>query len=224
MSLNWSNDAENSALITGINDVLQYIHIENSCFCFFFLKQINEFSYFLNYTDPKILNSSVYGVYIYTAEIAQGLSFFLCCSLSAQVKLQVHQVCFWSPCRCPVGLWAAGRGQQWSTANVKGIDQCVKGQVFMRSVICHILLHAWRLYANSIHHVTHTNTGVCVCVSVCFRSAVSCAGHAHASLQHRFSIQPLDQTHTEHAQQRHWVSTHTQSHFLNWDALKMINC
>jgi len=26
----WSNDAENSALITGKNDILLYIHIENS--------------------------------------------------------------------------------------------------------------------------------------------------------------------------------------------------
>ncbi len=26
----WSNDAENSILITGINYILQYIHIENS--------------------------------------------------------------------------------------------------------------------------------------------------------------------------------------------------
>ncbi len=26
----WSNDAENSALITEINYILQYIHIENS--------------------------------------------------------------------------------------------------------------------------------------------------------------------------------------------------
>ncbi len=26
----WSNDAENSALITGINYILQYIHIENN--------------------------------------------------------------------------------------------------------------------------------------------------------------------------------------------------
>ncbi len=28
----WSNDAENSALITGINYILTYIHIENSYF------------------------------------------------------------------------------------------------------------------------------------------------------------------------------------------------
>jgi len=28
----WSNDAENSALITGINYILLYIHIENSYF------------------------------------------------------------------------------------------------------------------------------------------------------------------------------------------------
>ncbi len=28
----WSNDAENTALITEINDISQYIHIENSCF------------------------------------------------------------------------------------------------------------------------------------------------------------------------------------------------
>ncbi len=28
----WSNDAENSALITGINDILKYIHIANSYF------------------------------------------------------------------------------------------------------------------------------------------------------------------------------------------------
>jgi len=28
----WSNDAENSALITGINDILQYITIENCPF------------------------------------------------------------------------------------------------------------------------------------------------------------------------------------------------
>ncbi len=28
----WSNDAENSALITEINYILQYIHIENSYF------------------------------------------------------------------------------------------------------------------------------------------------------------------------------------------------
>ncbi len=28
----WSNDAENSASITGINYILQYIHIENSYF------------------------------------------------------------------------------------------------------------------------------------------------------------------------------------------------
>ncbi len=28
----WSNDAENSALITEINYILQYIHIEHSCF------------------------------------------------------------------------------------------------------------------------------------------------------------------------------------------------
>ncbi len=28
----WSNDAENSALITEINYILQYIHIENSHF------------------------------------------------------------------------------------------------------------------------------------------------------------------------------------------------
>ncbi len=28
----WSNDAENSALITGINYILQYINIENSYF------------------------------------------------------------------------------------------------------------------------------------------------------------------------------------------------
>ncbi len=28
----WSNDAENSACITEINDVLQYIHIENGYF------------------------------------------------------------------------------------------------------------------------------------------------------------------------------------------------
>ncbi len=26
----WSNDSENSDLITGINDILQYIHIGNS--------------------------------------------------------------------------------------------------------------------------------------------------------------------------------------------------
>ncbi len=31
-SEDWSNDAENSALITGINYILQHIHIENSCF------------------------------------------------------------------------------------------------------------------------------------------------------------------------------------------------
>jgi len=28
----WRNDAENSALITGINYILQYIYIENSYF------------------------------------------------------------------------------------------------------------------------------------------------------------------------------------------------
>ncbi len=28
----WSNDAENSYLITGTNYILQYIHIENSYF------------------------------------------------------------------------------------------------------------------------------------------------------------------------------------------------
>ncbi len=28
----WSNDAENSALITAINYILQYFHIENSYF------------------------------------------------------------------------------------------------------------------------------------------------------------------------------------------------
>ncbi len=28
----WSNDAENSDLITGINYILKYIHIENSYF------------------------------------------------------------------------------------------------------------------------------------------------------------------------------------------------
>ena len=28
----WSNDAENSALIAGINDILKYIQIENSYF------------------------------------------------------------------------------------------------------------------------------------------------------------------------------------------------
>ncbi len=28
----WSNDAENSDLITGINDILKYIQIENSYF------------------------------------------------------------------------------------------------------------------------------------------------------------------------------------------------
>jgi len=28
----WSNEAENSALITGINYTLLYIHIENRCF------------------------------------------------------------------------------------------------------------------------------------------------------------------------------------------------
>ncbi len=28
----WSNDAENTALITAINYILQYIHIENSYF------------------------------------------------------------------------------------------------------------------------------------------------------------------------------------------------
>jgi len=28
----WSNNAENSALITGINDILKYITIENSFF------------------------------------------------------------------------------------------------------------------------------------------------------------------------------------------------
>jgi len=28
----WSNDAENTALITGINYILWYIHIENSYF------------------------------------------------------------------------------------------------------------------------------------------------------------------------------------------------
>ncbi len=28
----WSNDAENPALITGINDILKYITIENSYF------------------------------------------------------------------------------------------------------------------------------------------------------------------------------------------------
>ncbi len=28
----WSNDAENSALITEMNDILQYIHIENTYF------------------------------------------------------------------------------------------------------------------------------------------------------------------------------------------------
>jgi len=28
----WSNDAENTALITGINYILKYIRIENSCF------------------------------------------------------------------------------------------------------------------------------------------------------------------------------------------------
>ncbi len=27
----WSNDAENSALITGINYILEYITIENNC-------------------------------------------------------------------------------------------------------------------------------------------------------------------------------------------------
>jgi len=28
----WSNDAENTALVTGINYILQYIHIENGYF------------------------------------------------------------------------------------------------------------------------------------------------------------------------------------------------
>ncbi len=28
----WSNDAKNSAVITGINSILTYIHIENSYF------------------------------------------------------------------------------------------------------------------------------------------------------------------------------------------------
>ncbi len=28
----WSNDAENTALITEINNILQYIHVENSYF------------------------------------------------------------------------------------------------------------------------------------------------------------------------------------------------
>ncbi len=31
-SEDWSNDDENTDLITGINDILQYIHIENRFF------------------------------------------------------------------------------------------------------------------------------------------------------------------------------------------------
>ncbi len=31
-SCDWSNDAENSALITGINYILKYVQIENSYF------------------------------------------------------------------------------------------------------------------------------------------------------------------------------------------------
>ena len=30
----WSNDAENTALITGIHDMLMYIHIKNTYFKF----------------------------------------------------------------------------------------------------------------------------------------------------------------------------------------------
>ncbi len=33
----WSNDAENSALITGMNYILKYVQIENSCFTLWYL-------------------------------------------------------------------------------------------------------------------------------------------------------------------------------------------
>ncbi len=74
----WSNDAENSALITGINYILKYIlNIKNIsqyyCFCCIldqtntglvnrreFFKKKNQ-----NLTVQKLLNGSVYHIYIY---------------------------------------------------------------------------------------------------------------------------------------------------------------
>ncbi len=44
-TVDWSNDAENSALITGINYILKYIQIENRYFKYF---TISVFIVFLN--------------------------------------------------------------------------------------------------------------------------------------------------------------------------------
>ncbi len=40
----WSNDAENSALITGINYILKYIKIENHYFKFYYFTILPFFS------------------------------------------------------------------------------------------------------------------------------------------------------------------------------------
>lgn len=52
------------------------------------------------------------------------------------------------------------------------------------------------------------------CLIFCFRSIVSRVGHAHASLQHRLCIQPLDPSHAEHTEPRARVSMTTNPHNL----------
>lgn len=44
------------------------------------------------------------------------------------------------------------------------------------------------------------------CVIFFFRSAIPCVGHAHAPVQHRFGVQPLDKADTGHSMQRGTVS------------------
>lgn len=44
------------------------------------------------------------------------------------------------------------------------------------------------------------------CVLSFFRSAIPCVGHAHAPVQHRFGVQPLDKADTGHSMQRGTVS------------------
>jgi len=63
----WSNDAENTALIKGINYILQYIQVEkvilncnNISLFFCFSAEETSFKYiFKNLTDPKLFICSV---------------------------------------------------------------------------------------------------------------------------------------------------------------------
>ncbi len=77
-SCDWSNDAKNSALITGINYILKYIlNIKNIsqyyCFCCILDQTntglVNRRDFFKkkkkNLTVQKLLNGSVYHIYIY---------------------------------------------------------------------------------------------------------------------------------------------------------------